>query len=289
MYVTCRTLAQAKAALQAGADGVYLDFLALSGLGAAVRELREGGAQCVGIALPRITKPGEEKIDQFIGRLAPDALLLRSLGQLNRHSNRPAATERSGEQVRQPLLIGDSSLNVANTLSALELLGRGIDAWTPAFDLDAAQLMSLLDSPVGRRVEVVIHHPVPLFHMEHCVIAARLSDGKDYRDCGRPCESHLVSLRDRKGSELPVEADIGCRNTVLSAQPQSAIRILPRLLSLPIRRFRIELLRESPDLTREIVAGYREHIHQRSTSAELRNHLRDRGVSIVEGSLRVLG
>jgi hypothetical protein len=38
--------------------------------------------------------------------------------------------------------------------------------------------------------EVVVHHPMPLFHMEHCVIAALLSDGRDHKTCGRPCERH---------------------------------------------------------------------------------------------------
>jgi putative protease len=28
-----------------------------------------------------------------------------------------------------------------------------------------------------------------MFHMEHCVFCAFLSTGKDYRDCGRPCDT----------------------------------------------------------------------------------------------------
>jgi putative protease len=41
LFVLCRTLEQARAALEAGADGVYLDFLELTGTGAAFRALRE--------------------------------------------------------------------------------------------------------------------------------------------------------------------------------------------------------------------------------------------------------
>src|SRR5690606_5123996 len=62
LFVLCRNAAQANAALDAGADGVYLDFLELTGTGDAVRSLRaRPGGAFVGVAPPRIRKPGEEK------------------------------------------------------------------------------------------------------------------------------------------------------------------------------------------------------------------------------------
>src|SRR5262249_23387743 len=158
----------------------------------------------------------EEKIDKFIASLAPDALLVRGLGALR---DAPAAIER----------IGDFSLNVTNRITAAEVLGRGLAAFTPSFDLDAAQLALLAKTSFGPWMEVVLHHPMALFHMEHCAIAALLSDGKDYKTCGRPCEKHKVSLRDRAGMDHPVEADVGCRNTVFHARPQSAVQLLPEL------------------------------------------------------------
>jgi putative protease len=85
-----------------------------------------------------------------------------------------------------------------------------------------------------------------MFRMEHCVFAAFLSGGKDWRDCGRPCDRHTVALRDRAGAAFPVMADTGCRNTVYNAVPQSAAEFLPRMLALGLRRFRVELLRETP-------------------------------------------
>jgi hypothetical protein len=62
-----------------------------------------------------------------------------------------------------------------------------------------------------------VHHPMPLFHMEHCVYAALLSEGRDHLTCGRPCEHRKISLKDRAGMSHPVEADVGCRNTVFHA------------------------------------------------------------------------
>lgn len=284
LFVLCRTLPQALAAVEAGARGVYLDFLELTGTGTAVRELRSRGA-FVGVAPPRIRKPGEERIDRYIASLEPDAVLVRGLGAL-REIGALAPNASTG---RRPVAIGDFSLNVTNVLSASEVLARGLDAFTPSFDLDAAQLVALLGGDLARRAEVVVHHPMALFHMEHCVIAARLSDGKDYKSCGRPCERHHVSLRDRAGMEHPVEADVGCRNTVFHARPQSAVQLVPQLLSAGVSRFRIELVRETASDVERLVGAYARAIRTPANVHDVWRELRtDGGYGVVKGSLRVV-
>jgi putative protease len=278
LFVLCRTLEQATAAVDAGATGVYLDFLELTGTGEALRALRERPA-FVGVAPPRIRKPGEEKIDRYIGSLAPDAVLVRGLGALRELAASPGG----------PRAIGDFSLNVTNRLTAAEVLARGLDAFTPSFDLDAAQLVALARSPFGPWMEVVLHHPMALFHMEHCVIAALLSEGRDYKTCGRPCEKHRISMRDRAGMDHPVEADVGCRNTVFHARAQSAVQLLPELAKGGVRRFRIELVRESAVDVGRIVQAYRRAIDDPSRSAHVWKELRaDGGYGVVKGSLRVI-
>ena len=63
-----------------------------------------------------------------------------------------------------------------------------------------------------------------MFHMEHCVFCAVLSPGTNKTNCGRPCDRHEVKLRDRVGMEHPLTADVGCRNTLFNAVPQSGGR-----------------------------------------------------------------
>ena len=101
-----------------------------------------------------------------------------------------------------------------------------------------------------------MHQHMPMFHMEHCVFAAALSEGKDHRDCGRPCDRHRVELKDRVGAAFPLLADTGCRNTVFNSVPQSAAEYLPRLLSLGVRHFRVELLRENAEETAALLHRY---------------------------------
>jgi putative protease len=284
LFVLCRTLPQALAAVDAGASGVYLDFLELTGTGAAVRELRARGPVHITLAPPRIRKPGEEKIDRYLDSLSPDALLVRSLGALHEASLDAGGPPAPGAFPR----IGDFSLNVTNRLTASAVLRRAL-AFTPSFDLDGAQLLALLGSSFGPFAEVVVHHPMPLFHMEHCVIAALLSSGGDHRTCGRPCDRHQVSLRDRAGMDHPVEADVGCRNTVFHASPQSAAGLVPALRERGVRRFRVELVREPPEEVTRVVGMYRQLVEGRAEAGEVWRSLKtESGYGVVRGSLRVI-
>jgi putative protease len=276
LFVLCRTLPQARAALAAGADGVILDFLELTGTGAAVRALRAEGSCHITVCPPRIRKPGEEKIDRYLESLAPDAVLVRGLGALREAS--PVAAR-----------VGDFSLNVTNRVTASEVLARGLIAFTPSFDLDAAQLVALMASGVGPWAEVVVHHPMPLFHMEHCVIAALLSEGSDHRTCGRPCDRHKVSLRDRAGMEHPVEADVGCRNTVFHAAAQSASGVVEQCREAGVRRWRVELVREEPAEVERLVTAYRALVTGAIGAQELWRRVKTEGArAVVRGSLRVI-
>jgi U32 family peptidase len=257
LFVLCRMPAQAVAALEAGADGVYLDFADLAEAGHVVRTLREKYDVAIGLAPPRIRKPGEEKIDRYLESLQPDAMLVRSIGALGEGASRAAK-------------IGDFSLNVNNSLSAAMVLSRGLRAFTPAIELGAATLMSFLKTPIVRYAEVVVYQRMPLFHTQHCVLAALLSNGQSCEACGRPCERHEVSLRDRKGRDLPVWVDASGRNTVFEAAPRTMTGALGDLGALGVRRFRIELVFEVPDDVRKIVGSCRglvDALHDGETKA----------------------
>ena len=83
-----------------------------------------------------------------------------------------------------------------------------------------------------------------------------LSTGTDYRDCGRPCESHQVDLRDRAIANHPLLADVGCRNTVYNGTAQSAAEYVQEMKQLGLHHFRVELLRESASETAALLSRY---------------------------------
>src|SRR5262245_59491288 len=115
---------------------------------------------------------------------------------------------------------------------------------------------------------------MPMFHNEFCIYAAYLSKGKDWRDCGRPCDRHRVDLKDRTGALFPVTADAGCRNTVFNALPQSGAEYVGRMRELGIRRFRVDLLRETPEQVGTLLETYRRVISGQDDGRETWRRLR---------------
>lgn len=224
-------------------DTVYLDFEFGKDYTDALQEVRELGFRA-GIATTRIHKPGENGHLTQIRRLKPDTILVRNLGAL--HFLRGCDSE----------LVGDFSLNVANSLSASWFFARGLQRLCPSYDLNYEQLLELLAHSASNRFEITVHQYMPSFHMEHCVFAAFLSNGSSYRDCGRPCEKHRVALRDRTGAIQPLKADAECRNTMFSGVPQSAARLVPTLRERGVGVFRLEALYETVEELRAKVQVY---------------------------------
>ncbi|MDX1965152.1 MAG: DUF3656 domain-containing protein [Pirellulales bacterium] len=226
-------------------EAVYCDFEDVRRYRALVPLARE--ANCpIGLATLRILKPGEEGLLSIIGKAQPDRILIRNLGGLGYFQ----------EHFPGLPLYGDFSLNVSNPLTAALLWDSGLTRLVPSYDLNWEQLAGLLDAVDPLGLEPVIHQHMPMFHMEHCVFAAMLSTGKDWRDCGRPCDHHRVELRDRVGADLPLVADTGCRNTVYNSLPQTAVEYLPRMLTRGVRYFRVDLLRESATETAGLLDRY---------------------------------
>ncbi len=222
---------------------VYLDFEHGKDYRTSLEKVRAMG-YAAGIATTRILKPSEYHNLKVIEALAPDVVLVRNLGALHYLRN-------SGLT-----LAGDFSLNVSNSLTAAYLVDKGLTSLCPSYDLNQWQLHDLLDAAGGGLFEVTVHQYLPSFHMEHCVFAAFLSQGSSFRDCGKPCESHRVELRDHTGAIHPLKADQECRNTMFNGKPQSAAKLVPGLLAKGVKRFRVEALYEDPDTLRAKVSEY---------------------------------
>jgi len=275
LHLLVRTPEQLGAAIAVRPASITLDYLDLYGLKPSLERVRAAGLQAR-VASPRVLKPGEERIVDFL--LSCDCpILVRSTGLLQALRGKPHGQ-----------LIGDFSLNAANALTAAELLSLGIDILTPTHDLNAAQVAELARKVGADSIEAVAYQHLAVFHTEHCVFCRFLSTGTSYRDCGRPCETHRVALRDSGGRAHPVLADVGCRNTVFGAEAQQAAQHLEEWRAAGIRQFRLEFAHESAEQVERVVRAFEDVLAGRRSPRELALELqRIAPEGITEGSLFV--
>jgi U32 family peptidase len=275
LHLLVRTPAQLKAAIAIRPAGITLDYLDLYGLKPSIERVRAAGIQ-PRVASPRVLKPGEERIVDFL--LSCDCpILVRPAGLLQ------ALRGRSHHD-----LTGDFSLNAANASSAGEFLALGLASLTPTHDLNAAQVADLAREVGGDRMEAILYQHLPVFHTEHCVFCRFLSTGTSYKDCGRPCEHHVIALRDDAGRAHPVVADVGCRNTVFGAEAQCASSHLEDWRAAGITRFRLEFAHETGEQTEEIARLFMSALTDSIPAQELGRQLRRVAPQgITEGSLYV--
>jgi putative protease len=249
-HVLCRLLPQLREVLDLGCQSVYVDFQDIREYRQAVADAHAARAT-IFLATPRIQKQGEIGLFHALAKHGADGILVRNLGGLAYFAQ------------RQVPMVADFSLNCANDLTAQFLAQYGVERITPSYDLNRDQLLDLVSAVDPARLEVVIHQHMPMFHMEHCVFCSVLSPGTNKTNCGRPCDTHKVELRDRLGMEHPLVADVGCRNTLFNAVPQSAAEVAPLLQREGVRHFRIELLydrgsqlKRALELYRDLLAGH---------------------------------
>jgi putative protease len=250
LHVLCRSLAQLKVALECPIGGVIADFRDLREYAEAVAMAKAAG-KAILLATPRIQKPGEMGLFAALSDSQSDGVLVRNLAGLALFRDQVAS------------IVTDFSLNAANPWSADWLLGQGATRVTASYDLDRQRLGELAQSVPPGLLEVVVHQHMPMFHTEHCLFCALVSTGTDRTNCGRPCMQHEVRLRDRVGAEHLLRADVGCRNTLFNAMPQSAAEAVPALVKQGVRHFRIELLEDTEadalavlvDVYQQLLAG----------------------------------
>jgi putative protease len=273
LHLLVRNSEQLESAIALRPASITLDYLDLYGLRPSVERVKQAGI-AARVASPRVLKPGEARILNFL--LSLDcAILVRPAGML--HALR---------EMKHADLIGDFSLNTANSITAEMYLALDLNRVTPTHDLNAAQIVELARTSGASKLEVVAYHHLPVFHTEHCVFCRFLSTGTSYRDCGRPCEKHRVELKDSAGRAHPVLADVGCRNTVFGAEAQEASLHLDDWKRAGIRHFRLEFVHETADQVTGVSRAFAKALAGEITPQQLAAELKKsapRGTT--EGSL----
>jgi len=279
LSVLCRNFDQLHAAIECGVETVYCDFEDPRRYKEAVADFKSqisNPDSRILLATPRIIKPGEMGYLKLIEKAAPDGLLLRNLAALEYYKNRSDLVKA-----------GDFSLNAANPVTARLLMeNAGLDYLTVSYDLNIGQVMDLLGSAPPEWFELTLHQHMPMFHMEHCVFCVFVSKGTTYKDCGRPCEKHVVHLRDRVGQLHRLQADVGCRNTLFNGRAQTGARFYRNLRSAGLSRFRVELLDEDAATASKTIRAYQELLDGRSDAFGLLDQVEAlEKLGVTEGTL----
>lgn len=201
-----------------------------------------------GIATLRIHKPGENHYIKQILTLMPEFALVRNLGSL-------ALLKDSGIP-----MVGDYSLNATNSASYEWLLSQGLEKLHPSWDLNSTQLFDLLKNIDGSKLELALHQYMPAFHSEYCAFARALTTGRRFPECKKICTQHKVEILDHKGERHFLQSDAECRNTLFVGKPQSALKLLPRLIAQNVSSYRLELLDEEPESVRRKIDIYTQAI-----------------------------
>jgi len=224
-------------------------------------EQADGRPRSIWVAPPRMYKTGEDFLTKRLLQCEADGYLVR-----NHENLRSLADKR---------IRGDFSLNVANHLTAEYLIEHWkLERLTASYDLNTQQLDALLRGSKPGWFEITLHQHMPMFHMEHCVFCAFLSEGKDFRDCGRPCDTHEVELKDRVGARHPLKPDAGCRNTLFNSRAQTGAEFVDEMTNNGAAAYRIEFLNESSDEVRRTMQHYESLLAGNITAEELWKELR---------------
>ena len=273
LAVLCRTLEQVRAACESHVDMVYADFHDIRQYGDAVSIARDMGVP-IGLGTVRMQKPGETVLLRVLGRHRPDLLLARNLAAIG-----------FGRAESIPT-VSDFSLNVSNHRSAEWIRNLGVERVTASYDLNRDQLLDLIESVPADWMEVVSHQHMPMLHMEHSVYCSVLSPGTNKTNSGRPCDHHVVQLRDRVGAEHKLEADVACRNTLYNATAQSGAETVADLIARGTAWFRVELLAEEPPRATETIAAYRQLLNHEISASQVWQSLQaSNRIGVTRGTL----
>lgn len=261
--VHVNNMAQAKAALEAGADYIYLSGDVFEPdrpfTKEDVKELAalKGNAKLV-LCLPRMmTELHFEMYDGLLSseRLPIDGLMVTNLGAIRKFADKGYP------------LVGDFNLNVYNQLAAEFYRERGVSRLTASMELPLKDLAALLAHTPGP-LEAIVHGTPAIMYMEHDlyenaeVFQAIGEEDNHYVD------NSILVLKTDKG-ENPVYRDVHGRNHLMLAKEICLLPAVKELLAAGLSVFRIEGATYRPEQLAEIVRTYKAALANPAAAGEL--------------------
>lgn len=255
--------AQAKAALEAGADHIYLsgdvyepdrpftkaEILELAAI--------KGSAKLY-VCLPRMmTELQFEIYDALLSgeRLPIDGVMVTNLGAVRKFASKGYP------------LVGDFNLNVYNRLSAGFYSELGVERLAASLELPLQDFTALLsETPVP--LEAIVHGSPALMYMEHDLYENTEVFEPIGEEDNKFVDNSVLVLMTDKG-ENPVYRDVHGRNHLTLAKELCLLPLVKELKEAGLSVFRIEGATYRPEQLARIVAAYKAALANPEIAAEL--------------------
>lgn len=260
--VHVNNVAQAKAALSAGADHIYLSGDVFEPDHAFTKEeihelAADKGKAKIYLCLPRMMN--ELQFEMYDGllsgdRLPIDGIMVTNLGAIHKFAN-----------AGYPL-IGDYNLNVYNRISAEFYHRLGVERLTASMELPLNDLAALLDH-TNLPMEVIVHGSPALMYMEHDLyenteIFEPIGEEENYF-----VNNSILVMKTDKG-ENPVYRDVHGRCHLMMAKELCLMPVVRELLEAGLSVLRIEGATYKPEQLQQIVSAYKAAIANPETAEQ---------------------
>lgn len=257
LAVRVNNMAQARAALEAGVSHLYLSGdVYQPDRPFTKREIAElggikGGTKLY-LGLPRMmTELHFDQYDQLLlhgERLPIDGILVTNLGAVRRYNTSGYA------------MIGDSSLNVYNTLAAGLYTRLGLQRMTVSSEMTMEHFAAFV-SRCGLPVEMVVHGTPALMYMEHDLFENTEVMEPIAEEDNRYVSNEVLVLMTDKG-ENPVYRDQHGRCHLLQSKELCYLPMIDKLAEAGVACFRIEGATYTPEQLKAIISAYRNALHE---------------------------
>ena len=254
LVVSVDTLEKARAAYEAGADGVlfggdsYQHRQIAGSEYEAVWELAEAQRKNLYFNTPRIVREChlKEMLELFdvFREIPPDELYVQNIGTL----------EIAQTRTEIPLHT-DASLIAYNHETLAFLAAHGVASATLSPELTWQQVKHLA-ATAPLPLECIVHGPLELMVSEYCALGSFLGDCGE-KACSMPCVKGRYFLKDRKDVLFPLVTDQFCHMHVLNSRPLSMLPHAAAFGPVGIARIRIEGKSMTAEEIAQTVAAYR--------------------------------
>ncbi|MFD3259976.1 peptidase U32 family protein [Paenibacillus lentus] len=263
LSVHVNSVAQAQAALEGGADHIYLsgdvfepdrpftkqDIAQLAAI--------KGKAKLY-LGLPRMmTELHFEMYDGLLSgeRLPIDGILVTNLGAIHKFASKGYP------------LVGDINLNIFNHLSAEMYSRLGVERFTASLELPLHDFAKLLEN-AAVPLEAVVHGSPALMYMEHDLYENAEVFEPIAEENNQYVDNQVLVLMTDKG-ENPVYRDVYGRCHLTLAKELCLLPVIQELQEAGLSICRIEGSTYRPEQLKSIVSVYKTAIKKPETAAEL--------------------